>query len=485
MDIGLDHFGTYLFKNPVFAFSDGHLVAEIIHSRYPSIVSKHSYDSKGDVEGKVGQWRQLLRRPLKLLDMVLTDEEVLKIVGHQVSREEVFSYLRLLISKLSTYGKRASSTGLTPARQEKQREQPKTSPSPSPTANQPSVSKLPASSATSKYLTLYAKKKEVGKIASTMSEAEIEKLYLSFSDKLRVAAEVQVKKNDDIQKKSDLLHAHFLELKEINSEEMEKVNKRLGLLEREVKAAELGNAFLTTLVRESVDDEFSENPASRRAREITKTILSLASTKPSTSSPVKGKDNNTSVSANPESVLSNAGEDTSGVPPSKESSKSEPSKDDITSVFDFAKVSSEVWEIKMGNDDTGKKEDDDANSLCPVSPPTHLPRMHLSADHLEKSAQNNSLPRAATMTEESLDEPKSNENQPAVNTTATVDISQIFTRVFDNSTRRNFYVNKGTGQSQWTAPTKGIVVCTDGQQNTFFVDVSTGKSSWSLESLYT
>lgn len=498
---GLDFRSSFFFKNPVSAFSDGLLVAELIHSRYPQVVSLHGFSEKGDMEGKIAQWRQLLRRPLKLLGMILTDEEVLKIVCNQVNKEDVFSFLRQLQSKLVDYadGKQknisnldSKKSGVIPSQKRDISSTPNSAPHTPVSINK----KLPSTSATKKYLSTFLKKQEVSKVASKMSEDEIEKLYLSFSEKLRVASLTQMKINDEIQMKSDQLHAHFLELKEINVGEMQKVNKRLGLLEQELKAAEMGSAFLTTLVSENEDGDFRENSAARRAREITKAILNIASTTLPAAPRQVGDTIPKPLHFNPhiEEVVHHPQEDSSSSQLSHNTlhstlvasnSRANHVENPLNSID---QPSCEVWEMKVENDakSTTKEEDDlEVSSVCPFRPPSHLPTMHWSADHLEKNA-NTSSTIDVSLNETSVEVPHLQHDPPGTPSTPkliTKNETQsvlLYTRFFDPGHKRNYYVNKATGHSQWTVPAKGVIICTDSNKNTFYTNVETGKSAWSL-----
>lgn len=57
-------------------FSDGLMMAELIHHYNPKIVSVHNYPPSGSVQKKIENWKTLNSKVLKKIGITLSKEEI-------------------------------------------------------------------------------------------------------------------------------------------------------------------------------------------------------------------------------------------------------------------------------------------------------------------------------------------------------------------------------------------------------------------------
>jgi hypothetical protein len=87
-------------------FSDGILLAEMLKSRFPTIVEMHNYVSCCSVQAKTNNWRILNRKVLKKLDIQLGNEEILKLAKAEPNCiEEVLLRIMKRIETVKSSGK--------------------------------------------------------------------------------------------------------------------------------------------------------------------------------------------------------------------------------------------------------------------------------------------------------------------------------------------------------------------------------------------
>jgi hypothetical protein len=57
-------------------FSDGVMMAELIHHYHPKIISVHNYPNTNSVSKKIENWKTLNNKVLKKIGITLTKEEI-------------------------------------------------------------------------------------------------------------------------------------------------------------------------------------------------------------------------------------------------------------------------------------------------------------------------------------------------------------------------------------------------------------------------
>ena len=83
-------------------FSDGVLVAELIHHFCPRLVELPQYRTCNATAGKIDNWNTLNRNPLKKLGLQLSRAEIIAVTGQKLpALEKVFMLLHEKISEVS------------------------------------------------------------------------------------------------------------------------------------------------------------------------------------------------------------------------------------------------------------------------------------------------------------------------------------------------------------------------------------------------
>ena len=257
-------------KNIVFSFSDGYIIAEVIHTMYPSLIDIKSFLDEGSEVSRKANWDRL-SKIFQRLSMKLSKDEISAIVNRQIEKELVANFMFLLIDKLEEIRKSLPATVVSKENNKTNDNSTKTNNTitSTNTIGNTKASSLKRASMTSTTNTLSTKtqsileelerKKEVGRRASLMSPKQLDDMY---SRTIKTAREESMKVTaaiDEMQKKSEVIDSEFRQLKAKNEEELLKVEKRLSMLELEVKAIDNNDKYLTELEDEVHNDTSFQN----------------------------------------------------------------------------------------------------------------------------------------------------------------------------------------------------------------------------------
>ena len=91
---------SLLRKNLVYNFSDGILIAEIIHSKFPKIVPIHSFLEISNAEGRISNWNLLNDKVLYHFDINLSEFEIDAVIRRVISKEKIIAFFRLIRDKM-------------------------------------------------------------------------------------------------------------------------------------------------------------------------------------------------------------------------------------------------------------------------------------------------------------------------------------------------------------------------------------------------
>lgn len=91
---------SLLRKNLVYNFSDGILIAEIIHSKFPKIVPIHSFLDISNAEGRISNWKLLNDKVLYHFDINMSDYEIDAVIRRVVTKEKIIAFFRLIRDKM-------------------------------------------------------------------------------------------------------------------------------------------------------------------------------------------------------------------------------------------------------------------------------------------------------------------------------------------------------------------------------------------------
>ena len=91
---------SLLRKNLVYNFSDGILIAEIIHSKFPKIVPIHSFLEISNAEGRISNWKLLNDKVLYHFDINLSEFEIDAVIRRVISKEKIIAFFRLIRDKM-------------------------------------------------------------------------------------------------------------------------------------------------------------------------------------------------------------------------------------------------------------------------------------------------------------------------------------------------------------------------------------------------
>jgi len=84
----------------VYNFSDGILIAEIIHSKFPKIVPIHSFLEISNAEGRISNWNLLNDKVLYHFDINLSEFEIDAVIRRVISKEKIIAFFRLIRDKM-------------------------------------------------------------------------------------------------------------------------------------------------------------------------------------------------------------------------------------------------------------------------------------------------------------------------------------------------------------------------------------------------
>ena len=262
-------------KNLMFAFSDGHLVADVLYAMVPNMIDIKSFIEEGSIAARRSNWERINRiLSSPRVQMKLSREDIDAIVNRHIQKEMVLTFMTILIDKVdtvrNTMGENISSTTTTnntnntsttnkkndDSYNNSNNNNSSTSMNPVGTASRvggsvrASIAPLaPGLSVKSKHLlSELERKKEISRRTSMMTSQQLDEMY---SRTVKIAREESSKRTamiDEMQKRSETINSEFQNLKVKNEEELFKVGKRLSLLELEVKAIEEDRAYMTSHV---------------------------------------------------------------------------------------------------------------------------------------------------------------------------------------------------------------------------------------------
>ena len=245
-------------KNIVFAFSDGYMVAEVIHLSLSTIIDIKSYTDEGSLSARKSNWDRLNKvLSTSRIQMKLSKEEVSAIINRQIQKELVLNFMTLLIDKINdikrtmisgdtndTNGntKGDSSISITSTSNSNSNNSSNNNNGMAKSVVRSSIAPTTTSISLSSqhHLTEIERKKEIGRRTSMMTSQQLDDMY---SRAIKVAREESTKMTatiDEMQKRSETIDSQFRSLRVKNEDELVQIGKRLSVLELEVKAIEGG-----------------------------------------------------------------------------------------------------------------------------------------------------------------------------------------------------------------------------------------------------
>ena len=248
-------------KNIVFAFSDGYMVAEVIHLLLSTIIDIKSYMDEGSLSARKSNWERLNKLlSTSRIQMKLSKEEVSAIINRQIQKELVLNFMTLLIDKINDI-KRVMISGDTNDTNGNTKGDTSISITSTSNSNSNNNNGMPKSvvrssiapttsislSVTSQHhLTEIERKKEIGRRTSMMTSQQLDDMY---SRAIKVAREESTKRSamiDEMQKRSETIDSEFRSLRIKNEDELVLIGKRLSVLQLEVKAIEGDCPYMTS-----------------------------------------------------------------------------------------------------------------------------------------------------------------------------------------------------------------------------------------------
>lgn len=216
---GIDERRMDIYKrNFINNFTSPNIIAEIIHNKYPKLVLMHHFIDGNSAKTRMDNWK-VLNKILAKLRCNFLDSEIDKLVNRSVKKDELYTFMRFLRSKMESYeplylSKTTSGESMPEAKQRRCSMLtgaiiPKTTTS--------------SSSAPSKLIT-----------KATMSAEEIDKTYLILSQRLKLRNKSITQEVDSMQERSERNNAELMMLKNQNLEELEKTEKSIEKLNHEL-----------------------------------------------------------------------------------------------------------------------------------------------------------------------------------------------------------------------------------------------------------
>ena len=273
-------------KNIVFSFSDGYIIAEVIHTMYPSLIDIKSFLDEGSEIARKANWDRL-SKIFQRISMKLSKDEISAIVNRRIEKELVANFMFLLIDKLDEMRKSLPATVVS-------KENNKTNDSTKTNNNTTSTntigntksSSLKRTSVISSTNTLSTKtqsileelerKKEVSRRTSLMSSKQLDDMYSRTMKTAREESKKITEAIDEMQKKSEIIDSEFRQLTTKNKEELVRTERRLSMLELEVKQIDNNDKYITEL-EEVYNDKYITHREEEEVKEVEEEVYNAAS----------------------------------------------------------------------------------------------------------------------------------------------------------------------------------------------------------------
>lgn len=528
-------------KNPVSAFCDGVLLAEIVKAMYPKFPGNFaacSLEETLNTDTRLKNWELLQSKVLSVINCDLQRHDIMCIARREIDKAAVVSFLRILRTKLvSFHPQYLEHTRVLAAKQRQLKSQQQQSAPPTPTsvAAPPSSASRspPAAKKVSQEVRAKLKAREaVKQMAASLSEEDIDAMYRDVSGRYRASASSLAQRLDEQQKRSQNIDANISLLREQNLADMVKAETRLAHLHMQLNAlsthaAPISAAAAAAAIEAEAEREESERFGAGRGGQSSKTahltrlIMSELGLRYGTNDRSRFPTDRRRameqrISRKSSIILSRLGLATPGSSFAVGASDGA-GKASNTSELDRLADLSLADEALLAMDDDAMHRHVVASLTGAAS---QLPSPGGSVFSFGRSAEGKVRPRSpspskaaargssasvgsiSTASKALAPTPSSSSSSPTrapVPATASAPTpaptpapssssnsakplaTMTHRRVYDDHHQRHFYVDEATGKSAWHLPKEGIVACTDESDQVFFINAVSKKSAWKLE----
>ena len=265
-------------KNIVFSFSDGYIIAEVIHTMYPSLIDIKSFLDEGSEIARKANWDRL-SKIFQRISMKLSKDEISAIVNRRIEKELVANFMFLLIDKLDEMRKSLPATVVS-KENNKTNDSTKTNNNTTSTntignTKSPSLKRTSVISSTNTLSTKtqsileeLERKKEVSRRTSLMSSKQLDDMYSRTMKTAREESKKITEAIDEMQKKSEIIDSEFRQMQKKNEEELLKTERRLSMLELEVKQIDNNDKYITELEEVYNDKYITHREEEEEVKEV-------------------------------------------------------------------------------------------------------------------------------------------------------------------------------------------------------------------------
>ena len=259
--------------NPVSAFCDGRLVAEIVQNIYPKFPGFESsmIEESLNMDARLKNWELLQNKVLAVISCDLQRHDMICIARREIDKAAVMSFLRIFRAKLSSYHPQYLEHTRHLAAKQRQlgKSQPQqTSSSASSSGAPSSASKPPPGKKVSKEVRSRQQAREaVKQTAAGLSEADIDAMYRDVSGRYKAKADSDAQELDERQKRIENIDANISRLREQNLQDMVKAETRLAHLHMQLNALATPSAAASSTATIAASSSAFEAEAEREESE--------------------------------------------------------------------------------------------------------------------------------------------------------------------------------------------------------------------------
>jgi len=211
--------------------------------------------------------------------MKLSKDEINAIVNRRIENQQVANFMFLLIDKLDEMRKSLPATVVSKENNKTNDDSTKTNNNSTSTntignTKSPSLKRTSVisttntlSTKTQSILEELERKKEVSRRASLMSSKQLDDMYSRTMKTAREESKKITEAIDEMQKKSEVIDSEFRQLKAKNEEELIRTERRLSMLELEVKAIDNNDKYMTEL-EEVYNDKYITHREEEEEEEV-------------------------------------------------------------------------------------------------------------------------------------------------------------------------------------------------------------------------